>query len=54
MFKNVKNTGKSYQLFKSCQTKAELIKLITDEVKIEGDQMINLINVINQSSLAEA
>ena len=54
MFKNVESTGKSYQLFKSCLTKAELIKLITDEVKIEGDQMINLINVMNQSSLAEA
>ena len=54
MFNKKQNSEKSYQFFKSCLSKCELIKLITDEVKIEGDQMINLINVINQASLSEA
>ena len=53
MFNKTQNSGRSYQCFKSCLTKDELIRLITDEVKIEGDQMIILINVINQASLSE-
>ena len=54
IFNKVQNSGKSYQFFKSRLTKDELIKLITDEVRIEGDQIINLINFINQASLSEA
>ena len=38
MFNEEQNSGKSYQFFKSCLTKDELIKLTTDEVKLEGDQ----------------
>ena len=45
---------KSYQLFKSCLTKDELIKLITDEIKLKDDQMINLVDIIDQASLTEA
>ena len=45
---------KTYQLFKSCLTKDELIKLITDEIKLKEDQMINLVDIIDQASLNEA
>ena len=35
-------------------TKDELIKLITDEIKLKDDQMINLVDIIDQASLIEA
>ena len=45
---------RTYQLFKSCLTKDEPIKLITDEIKLKDDQMINPVDIVDQASLTEA
>ena len=44
----------SYKLYKSCLTKKELVKLITDEINLEETEMINLIEILNQASLSKA
>ena len=43
----------SYKLYKSCLTKKELIKLITDEIKLEETEMINMVEILNQVSLSK-
>ena len=43
----------SYKLYKSCLTKKELIKLITDEIELEEPEMINLVKILNQVSLSK-
>ena len=39
--------------FKSILTKQELIKLINDEIKLDKEQQINLIDIIDHASLSE-
>ena len=40
-------------LYKSILTKQELINLISDEIKLDQEQQINLIDIIDQASLSE-
>ena len=42
----------SYQFYKSCLTKKEIVKLITDEIKLEETEMINFVEILNQASLS--
>ena len=42
----------SYKFYKSCLTKKELVKLITDEIKLEETEMINLVEILNQASMS--
>ena len=49
-----KRNKNSYQFYKSCFTKKELVQLITDEIKLEDTEMINLVEILNQSSLSKA
>ena len=53
-FRDNRTDRKSYQVFKSCLTKDELIKLITEEIKLKDDLMINLEDIIDQASFIEA
>ena len=46
-----KHSKNSYQFYKSCLTKKELVQLITDEIKLEDMEMINLVKILNQASL---
>ena len=48
-----RNNQKSYQIFKFCLTRDELVKLITDEIKLKDDKLINLVDIIDQSVLTE-
>ena len=36
-----KRNKNSYQFYKSCLTKKELVQLIIDEIKLEDTEMIN-------------
>ena len=51
---NNKPNKKSYQFYESCLTKKELVQLITDEIKLEDTEMINLVEILNQAALNKA
>ena len=45
--------NKQHQLYRSCLTKRELLELINEEIKLDEDQSINLVEIINQATLTE-
>ena len=45
--------NKQHQLYRSCLTKKELLDLINEEIKLDEDQSINLVEIIDQASLTE-
>ena len=40
-------------MYRSCLAKQELLKLINEEIKLEKEQSINLVEIINKTSLTE-
>ena len=53
MAKNNDKYNKQHQLYRSCLTKQELLNLIDEEIKLEEEQSINLVEIIDQASLTE-
>ena len=54
--KHVRNNDKQDKhslYYKSILTKQEIIKLINDEIKLDKEQQINLIDIIDHASLSE-
>ena len=45
--------NKQHQVYRSCLSKQELLNLINEEIKLEKEQSINLVNIINKASLTE-
>ena len=40
-------------MYRSCLTKKELLNLINEEIKLEEEQSINLVEIIDQASITE-
>ena len=51
--KNNNTCHKQHQLYRLCLTKKELLELINEEIKLDADQSINLVDIIDQASLTE-
>ena len=45
--------NKQHQVYRSCLTKQELVNLINEEIKLEKEQSINLVEIIDKASLNE-
>ena len=45
--------NKQHQVYRLCLTKQELLNLINEEIKLEKEQSINLVEIINKASLTE-
>ena len=45
--------NKQHHDYRSCLTKQELLNLINEEIKLEEEQSINLVEIINKASLIE-
>ena len=43
--------NKQHQVYRSCLTKQELVNLINEEIKLEKEQAINLVEIIDKASL---
>ena len=50
---NNKKYNKQHQVNRSCLTKQKLLSLINEEIKLEEEQSINLVEIINKASLTE-
>ena len=51
--RNNHSCNKQHQLYRSCLTKKELLDLINEEISLDEEQSINLVEIIDQTTLAE-